>query len=104
MEVQSPYRPMVKTPKGKSPARFKRKQPGTPREDKKRPGPFNAETPEFMKVKEDESLLIVKKERKRKRNKVMSMRTAKGQPLMRGRIQLMLDDIKQSMKNEGNIS
>ncbi|CAL8079597.1 unnamed protein product [Orchesella dallaii] len=50
-------------------------------------------TPEYMKIKEDDSI-VQKKERRRFRNKVMSLKTAKGQPVMRGRINLMLDKIK----------
>ncbi|ODM90393.1 hypothetical protein Ocin01_16289 [Orchesella cincta] len=67
----------------------------------RRPGRFSeegannlaAKTPDFMKVKEDDSARQ-KKERRRYRNKIMNLKTAKGQPVMRGRINLMLEKIK----------
>lgn len=57
---------------------------------------YGLQTPEFMKIKEDDSLLLEKREKRRERNKVMRLKTRKGQPLMRGRIELMLEQIKAS--------
>ncbi|ODM87657.1 hypothetical protein Ocin01_19025 [Orchesella cincta] len=67
----------------------------------RRPGRFSeegvtnlsAKTPDYMKVKEEDSARQ-KKERRRYRNKIMNLKTAKGQPVMRGRINLMLEKIK----------
>lgn len=54
------------------------------------------ETPEHLKIKEEDSMLEVeeRKERKRQRRRIMTLKTSKGQPLMRGRINLLLEEIK----------